>query len=77
MQEKFTHNHILQSLYNETGCCESIKLKEEVLKDTSLAEEYRSLKQSKSFLDQHLLAPNEKSVDAILARSKRKETELV
>jgi len=77
MQETFTHHHILESIYDEITCCESIKLKEEILKNPNLAEEYRVLKQSKAFLDQNLLSPSPSSVRNILEMSKRKEAELV
>lgn len=77
MQETYTHHHLLQSIYDELDCCADTKLKNEILKNPALAEEYRALKKSKSLLDSNLLSPKESTVRSILAQSKRKETELV
>lgn len=77
MQETFTHVHLLNSIYNEADCCDNYKLKQEILKNPSLAEEYRELKKSKNLLDSNLLSPKESTVLSILANSKRKKTELV
>ena len=77
MQETYTHQHLLQSIYGELVCCDDTKLKEEILKNSSLAEEYRALKKAVSLLENNKLSPKETTVQSILARSKRKETEMV
>ncbi|MBL7789326.1 MAG: hypothetical protein JNL75_05775 [Chitinophagales bacterium] len=77
MQETFTHTDLLKSIYGESDCCDNYKLKQEILKNPVLAEEYRDLKKSKSMLDAHLFTPKESTVNTILASSKRKEKELV
>jgi hypothetical protein len=77
MQETYTHHHLLQSIYGELDCCPDTKLKNEILKNPTLAEEYRALKKSKSLLDSNLLSPKVSTVESILALNKRKKTELV
>jgi hypothetical protein len=77
MQETYTHQHLLQSIYGELDCCPDTKLKHEILKNSALAEEYRALKKSKSLLDSNLLSPKVSTVESILALNKRKKTELV
>lgn len=77
MQETFTHTDLLKSIYKEADNCYDYKLKQEILKNSALAEEYRELKSAKSILDANLYSPNETTVLSILAKSKRKETELV
>lgn len=77
MQETFTQNHLLESIYNELDGCVDFKLKKELLTNTVLAEEYRELKKAVSLLNQNELSPKSSSVNAILNRSKRKEVELV
>jgi hypothetical protein len=77
MQETFTYTDLLKSIYEESDCCDNYKLKQEILKNPVLAEEYRELKNSKSILDANLFSPKETTVQSILASSKRKEKELV
>jgi hypothetical protein len=77
MQETFTYQHLLESIYGEADCCGDYKLKQEIMKNPELAEEYRDLKKAKSLLESSLISPKESTVRSILEQSKRKEKELV
>jgi len=76
MKETSTHNHLLQSIYNELDTCEDYKLKNEILTNATLAEEFRELKKSVSLLNSAELSPKTSTVEAILRKSKRTEKEM-
>ena len=76
MQETFTHNHLLQSIYNELDTCDDFKLKTEITQNPILAEEFRELKKSVSILNSNELSPKTSTVEAILQKSKRTAKEM-
>ena len=70
MTKTFTRNDLIRYIYNETTGREKKRIKQELLCNNKLFEEYKDLAEVSMKLDRFELSPSEKTINKILEFSK-------
>ena len=70
MKQKFTLNHLIRFIYNETSFFESAAIREQLKEDVPFRKEYNKLASVKTSLPKLNLNPSSLTIDNILQYSK-------
>jgi hypothetical protein len=71
MQQKFTPNHLIQYLYQETTICDTLAIEETLHEDVTLREEFESLSEAYRQLPKVKFSPSDQAIRNILRYSER------
>lgn len=77
MTETFTQNDVIRYLYNETSPAEKQQIKSALRWDNDLAEFYHEMRQLTSQMNEIVMEPSQRSVDAIMAHAKHDNLQIV
>ena len=75
MNQKFTKNHLVKYIYNETNANESLAIEESLNEDLNLADSYNELLEGYNQLPKAKFNPSDSSIQKILAYSERNAVE--
>ena len=69
MQQKFTPNHLVQYLYQETSVCDSLAIEETIEENIAFREEFESLSEAYRQLPKVKFSPSDQAIRNILRYS--------
>lgn len=75
MKQKFTHNHLIKFIYNETNVEETLAIKDALNSDSAFSDDYNQLMQGFNQLPKASFAPSDVSIQNILAYSEKTTVE--
>lgn len=71
MQQKFTPNHLIQYLYQETNVCDTLAIEETLDGNISMREEFESLSEAYRQLPKVKFSPSSQAIRNILRYSEQ------